>query len=539
MYMSKKIFLLTNVTFFVVGITAILFAIHTNLAVAGAWEDNNCQWVGSEGVYLKCQCWDGTWRQATTVNNALLQCPAQPTPPPPAPSVTLQVQNTTAGTGWTTSDITINYSDTIYLSWSSSNASSCSGSNFTASGTSGTQTSVVEPSAGGSTTYTVSCSGGGGTSSDSITVTRLNNQPTASILLKNLTTNSSWSSNARQINMGDEIAISWSSTLADVCYSFGFDNGSTTAGTTEDVEEPDGYVLGQKDYSVGCEGDGGIKYSNSPTVYIYRPTVPLQVSSDGGSTWTGSDTSITAGEDIYIKWTSTNAVSCTGTNFTMNGTSSTQTSVTEPTAGNSITYTATCSNARGSGSDSITVTANAAPTAALQVSSDGGSTWTGSDVTIAPTDEIHLQWSSTNADSCSGYNFSTGGSTGSTQTSVTEPTAGNSTTYTVVCSSGASQDSDSLQVTVEAGVGASLTADDTVVHSGDTVTLDWNVGTSDPSTCEIRLGNSALSGYSTLSTATGSLNYTVNAESTVTLDCESGANLDEVTIFVLPEFQET
>ncbi len=181
-------------------------------------------------------------------------------------------------------------------------------------------------------------------------------------------------------------------------------------------------------------------------------------------------------------------------------------------------------------------------TAAIEVRNiTVGTNWTGSNIVIDPTDEIALRWSSTNATSCSGSNFNTGGATNNSTDSVTEPDVGTYVPYSVICYGGSGQAGDSLQVSTRVGTGADISVEDgeSIVHSGDDVTLDWDVGTSDPSACEIRIGNNTVTGYSTLSSATGSFAYTVTAESTFTLDCESGVNVDTQTITVLPEFQET
>ncbi len=73
-----------------------------------------------------------------------------------APTVTLTASPTSITSGGSST-----------LTWSSTNATSCTGTGFTAGGTSGTAT--VSPTA--SQSYSISCTGAGGTGSSSVTIT--------------------------------------------------------------------------------------------------------------------------------------------------------------------------------------------------------------------------------------------------------------------------------------------------------------------------------------------------------------------------------
>ena len=105
-------------------------------------------------------------------------------PPPPAPTVSIEARNATAGGGWVPYNFSINTGQNIYIRWSSSNATACtfapnSGSKLNwfngwdssgAGGTNGDDTTITEPAAGTSETYTVTCTGPGGSASDSILI---------------------------------------------------------------------------------------------------------------------------------------------------------------------------------------------------------------------------------------------------------------------------------------------------------------------------------------------------------------------------------
>ena len=147
-----------------------------------------------------------------------------------------------------------------------------------------------------------------------------------------------------------------------------------------------------------------------------------------------SSSSVASGASVTVTWSSTNATSCTGTNFST-GSATSGSVVVNPTA--TTTYTVSCTGVGGSDNDSQTVNVVPAPVATISLSSS--SVASGASVTIT--------WSSTNATSCTGTNFSTGSATsGST---VVNPTT--STTYTVTCTGTGGSDADSATVTVTGG----------------------------------------------------------------------------------------
>jgi outer membrane protein OmpA-like peptidoglycan-associated protein len=76
-------------------------------------------------------------------------------PPPPAPTASISASSSSVNTG-----------QTVTLTWSSTNATSCTGSWMSGSATSGTQ-SVTPPS---TTTYTITCTGAGGSATAATSV---------------------------------------------------------------------------------------------------------------------------------------------------------------------------------------------------------------------------------------------------------------------------------------------------------------------------------------------------------------------------------
>jgi hypothetical protein len=100
-------------------------------------------------------------------------------------------------------------------------------------------------------------------------------------------------------------------------------------------------------------------YSNSPTAIAVPPQAGYGGPGDTGSTTStpavtliADPTSITAGQSATLSWSSTNATSCAGTNFSALGTSGSVTIIPSSTT----SYSITCTGAGGSATKSTTIT---------------------------------------------------------------------------------------------------------------------------------------------------------------------------------------
>jgi hypothetical protein len=123
----------------------------------------------------------------------------------------------------------INFGQSSTLTWTSANATSCTGTGFsTGNATSGTVS--VSPSV--TTTYSVNCSGA--TASTTVTV---QNSPTASL-----------SANPTSITTGGSSTLTWSSANATSCTGTNFSTGNATSGTAS--VSPSATT----NYSVNCLG---------------------------------------------------------------------------------------------------------------------------------------------------------------------------------------------------------------------------------------------------------------------------------------------
>lgn len=135
---------------------------------------------------------------------------------------------------------TISQGSSSALTWSSTNATSCAGTGFsTGNATSGTVS--VSPSS--TTTYSVTCTGTGGTSpqaSKQVIVTSTVAAPVTTV-----------STSPSSIQTGESVTITWSSTNASYCSSSQFDTEGATSGSV--TLTPSSTTT----YTVTCTGTTG------------------------------------------------------------------------------------------------------------------------------------------------------------------------------------------------------------------------------------------------------------------------------------------
>ena len=171
----------------------------------------------------------------------------------------------------------------------------------------------------------------------------------------------------------------------------------------------DSYTV-QSTYQVATIGDideGCVVEPTTPTAGIIA--VPSAIDTGGSSS---------------LSWSSTYATSCTGTNFSTGGATSGSLIV---SPSESTVYSVTCTDGTQSASSNASVTVNPPPGPTATLNANPGTVTTGAPST--------LTWSSTNAVSCTGNGFDTGGNvTGSASTGPLSVT----TNYSVTCSGASS-----------------------------------------------------------------------------------------------------
>jgi hypothetical protein len=167
----------------------------------------------------------------------------------------------------------------------------------------------------------------------------------------------------------------------------------------------------------------------------------------------------------------------------------------------------------------ISVAAASAPTANLRVRVNGGSWQSSLPNPIDASDDIDLQWNSSNASNCTataGAGFSTGSGNPSSgvDSNVTIPAAGRSDTFTVRCTGSGGADTDSIQVMVRAAASAPPVptafftgpSSPHSINSGDRVRLRYETTNADD--CTIEVFESGV--------RTGRITFSVNSGNTPT-----------------------
>ncbi|MDD5050339.1 MAG: hypothetical protein PHV93_01175 [Candidatus Pacebacteria bacterium] len=259
----------------------------------------------------------------------------------PTPSVTLNVGANSVAYGGST-----------YLTWSSSNVTSCTGTGngFNALG-GATAYSATNASTGAltaTTVFTITCTGSYGTATASKTVT-VTGAPTPSVTL-NVGSNS--------VAYGGATTLTWSSSNVTSCTGTGFNTGLAIANSNVST----GALTATKTFSIVCTGTYGSSNTASQTVTVAgapTPSVTLTVGSN----------SVAYGGATTLTWTSSNVTSCTGTNFNT-GLAIANSNVSTGALTATKTYSIVCTGSYGSSNTaSQTVTVAGPPLACTLTSS--------------------------------------------------------------------------------------------------------------------------------------------------------------------------
>ena len=418
-----------------------------------------------------------------------------------APTVTL-----------TPSATTIAYNGNVTLSWTSSNANSCTGSNGSQSEALSTSGSVTQSGLTSAKTYTLSCSGAGGTTSKSVTVAVNAPAPTVSL-----------TSSAASIAYNGNVTLNWTSTNATSCTATGGWTG--TQASSGSVTQTG--LTGPTTYNLSCTGTGGTA-SQSASVAVSAPPAPTVA-------LTASANSIAYNGNVTLTWSSTNATSCTATGG-WTGTEATSGTATETGLTTATTYNLSCTGVGGTTSQSavVAVSAPPAPTVALTASS----------TSIAYGGNVTLNWSTTNANTCTGSNGSQSESL-PTSGSVTQSGLTSSTTFSLSCTGTGGNLSKSVTVavapkavpvTAAAPVApvtpaptVTLTASSPTIAYNGNVTLSWS--STNATSC------TATGGWTGAQTTSGSVSETgLTASTSYILSCTGagGAASQTAAVTVSP-----
>jgi hypothetical protein len=230
------------------------------------------------------------------------------------------------------------------LTWSSTNANSCTLSGA-ASGTlapqSGSNPIVVEPSAVGSYTYNLSCTGSGGSAAQSVTL-HVDPLPVPIV---------SYSLSPSVGQVGGSTTLIWASTYAGYCALSGAWTASKLAAQSS-TSSPVTFTLGEVGSytsTLTCTGSGG-SASRTVTLQVVEPPPTLS--------FTIAPPIVPLGGGAALNWSSTNATACSRSGAwsgTANTSGSSDPVLVRPTAAGTYTYTLSCTGSGGTINNSATL----------------------------------------------------------------------------------------------------------------------------------------------------------------------------------------
>jgi outer membrane protein assembly factor BamB len=249
---------------------------------------------------------------------------------PPAPGLALTANAAANGT--------------VNLAWSSTNASSCTASGAWSGSKSPSGSQSVTGVAPGAATFSLECTGAGGTVSRSASVTVAASPPTLAL-----------NASSEVVALGSTIALSWTANNVTSCIASGGWVGTKPAAGSENIAAAS---VGAVEYTLTCAGDGG-SVTRSVAVTV-NPAAEATLS------LIATPASLTVGASFTLEWISSNVTSCTAS-----GVGTGDWSGSKPSSGSAIfttlspgtaTFTLSCTGPGGSVSQSTTVTITPAPT---------------------------------------------------------------------------------------------------------------------------------------------------------------------------------
>ncbi|MEI9966607.1 MAG: hypothetical protein WDN67_03130 [Candidatus Moraniibacteriota bacterium] len=340
---------------------------------------------------------------------------------PPAPD--LRINNSDG-------PLTVAVGANLNLTWGLvANAVSCTGAGASWPGNKNPAGGSDNIQAIATTTYTLTCTGPGGTGTDSVVVNTVN-APAPDLRINN-------SDGPLTVAVGANLNLTWGLVANAVsCTGAGasWPGNKNPAGGNDTLQ-----ATTTTTYTLTCTGPGGTGSDSVVVNTVGAPVVDLKVNgSDGPLT-------VAMGSNLNIRYNAiSNAISCTGAGAGWPGNKS-------PAGGNdtlqataTTTYTLTCTNSVGiSGTDSVTVNVLSAPIPDLKVNASDGP------LTVNQGTNLNLTWGLVaNAVSCTGAgaswpgNKSPAGGSDNIQAIAT-------TTYTLTCTNSVGvSGTDSVSVTV-------------------------------------------------------------------------------------------
>jgi hypothetical protein len=320
------------------------------------------------------------------------------------------------------------------LTWSSAHASACaaSGDWSGAVAVSGTQvTGALTQNA----TYSLTCTGPGGTSPQATATVTVIPVPTATLAATPVA-----------VAVGGSSTLTWNSANADSCTASGGWSGALATSGTQNT----GPITATTNFSIVCTGGGGASAASTATVTLIPPPIAML---------SAAPTSIVSGGAAVITWSSVNATSCAASRG-WSGTLATSGSRSTGPLTVTTVYALTCAGPGGI-SAPLAVTVNILPQPTV--------TLTAAPAAVAAGASSTLTWTSSNATSCT----ASGGWSGSLAPNGTQSTGpvASPTSYSLSCTG--SGGTSSASVVVNLIPTATLLVSPSVIAAGGTSTLTW------------------------------------------------------------------
>ena len=457
-----------------------------------AWSTKNAASCSASGAWSGTKALSGSQSSGTLTANATYTLTCTGAGGSATQSATVSVKSTAPTVSIRATPSTLAKGTSSTLSWNSANATSCTASGAWSGGKpmSGSQsTGVLAANA----TYTLTCSGPGGTAVQSTTVSIKSPTPTVSL-----------SVGPSAITTGSSATLNWTAANATGCTASGAWSGAKALSGSQST----GALTASATYTLTCTGAGG-SAAQSATVSVKSPapTVSLSV----------NPSSVIKGSSSLLTWSAANATSCSASGGWSGGKALSGSQSTGALSANA-TYALTCSGTGGSATQSTTVTVSPKPTATVALSA--------SPSTVASGGSSNLTWVSTNATACT----ASGAWSGSKATSGSQSSGAlkANATYVLTCTGagGSATQTATISVTAPAPT-VSLFATPSTVKSGAASMLTWS--STNATTCTASGG---WSGSKSISGSQSSGSLTVNTTYSLTCVGTSGSATQSATVSV-------
>lgn len=271
---------------------------------------------GSKSYTLKCNAKGGGVEQTINVN-VVAAADDTTSVTAPVPTLSLSAAANTVDSGGSTT-----------LSWTSSDADSCSASGAW-SGARGTGGSESVGPLSGDAEFMLTCTGAGGTVSDSVLVTVNALPPSVSL-----------SASSASIDSGGSTTLSWSASNATSCSASGGWSGTRGTSGSEAVSP-----TADTTYSLSCTGDGG---TDTASVAVTVNALPPELS------FSAAATTVASGGEISLTWSASHTDSCSASGGWSGSKSANGTEVVGPLSAGT-TFTLSCSGPGGNVVEMLTV----------------------------------------------------------------------------------------------------------------------------------------------------------------------------------------